>query len=312
LSHLQSQVDGHNFGSFDDYRAAQASLTDLFEEVSPLLGPACGEVALEYMNQCEALREKMRLEFRLSEAQREADLLEIQVEEEKARAAQELKVMDEQMQAAKEERDRQIHFFEEEQAQLSARIVTMSEEANEREEICKARIDSLVRLQEAELARLETETKAQVTQQINLEKQRAKEKCQKLESELEEREEALRGVQREQELMRQELQEKIKKKRKTISAREVHVHHGSGPGLAKIIDKALDVGMMIAGRVLLPPGLPVPLPFPGPLPERLLQQFPGGVNPIPIPGQGGQFPFPGPVMGAPFPGGPNPFLGGLP
>jgi hypothetical protein len=141
LSHLQSQVDGHNFGSFDDYRAAQASLTDLFEEVSPLLGPACGEVALEYMNQCEALREKMRLEFRLSEAQREADLLEeIQVEEEKARAAQELKVIDEQMQKMNEEHARQQTFLQEEQAQLASRLALMKKEAETR--VMKFRFNS--------------------------------------------------------------------------------------------------------------------------------------------------------------------------
>jgi hypothetical protein len=98
LSHLQSQVDQGTFASFYAYRAAQAPLRDLFEEVSPLLGPACGEVALEYMNQCEALREKMRLEFRLRSAERDRLVGNSSGRREGKSSAQELKVMDEQMQ----------------------------------------------------------------------------------------------------------------------------------------------------------------------------------------------------------------------
>jgi hypothetical protein len=294
LSHLESQVDSQTFTSFDAYCAAQSSLSDFFEEVSPLLGPACGEVALEYMNQCESLREKMRLEFRLSEAEREADLQASRVEEEKARVARELAVMEEQVQRTKEEHERQILFFQEEQTQLSARVVAMSEEAEEREEVYKNRISSLARLHEVELARLETETKAEFNAQINLEKQRTKEKRKALESALEEKEEEMRGERREQEQLRQELEDKIqtlKKKRKAAAREEVHIHHRSGPGLAQIVDKALEVGLIIAQRFPFPwGGLPVPMPVPG-----------GGL-PVPMPVPGGGLPgqqFPGPC----FPGG---------
>ena len=185
------------------------------------MGPACAEVALEYINQCESLREKMRLEFRLTEAQREVDLQASRLEEEKARAAQEIKLFQEQMQTISEENTRQKKFFQEEQAQLASRLTSMKKEAKKREKSHDARIKELMEQQEIAKAELEASMKEDFSKTIEDERVRADEQMNKIASQLDQKEKEMKRI-RDDHLKQMDV---IREKLNSTTHEQPEVHH---------------------------------------------------------------------------------------
>ena len=187
-------MDDHIFTSFESFHAAQASLSAFFQKNSPRFGPASDEITLEYMNKCEVLRDRMRYEFQLSEAKRKADLLATRVEEEKVRATQEMKVMNEQMHQLKEEVARQKTLALEALQQETNRMAAMEKEAKKRDLNHQALINSLKAQNEVQLAEMEKRIREEAKKTLEEERNRFAEQQALIQSKLDEKDEELREL----------------------------------------------------------------------------------------------------------------------
>lgn len=96
--------------SFEQFDQVQEKTIETYKKVS-VLGPASDDVIFEYFEKFEHLRDKMRLRFQLSEAQKQVDIAEMKLTEEMAQAAQQQKQANEELQRVKEESELQQQFF---------------------------------------------------------------------------------------------------------------------------------------------------------------------------------------------------------